>query len=253
MKIPRKNITKFFASKVYPLNPAYFRRIVNFAIFNEYFKPKKSSGFRVIQTISDGSIPKSDAEEKEEFDFIKKIIGSDKPITYLEFGVYQGRSIRSAAKIFSHHNSKFIGFDTFEGLPEKWTNLPKGHFDVDGKIPYVNDARIFFIKGLFQTSLHSFITSILTNDNLTNSNKYGIDIKNSTLIINMDADLYSSTLYCLTKLDPIIKSGTIIRFDEFFTLEDECMAFRDYVRAYYKNFEILAANDDGSHTIIRIK
>jgi len=86
----------------------------------------------------------------------------------------------------------------------------------------------------------------------SDKNDYGVDLKNSQLIINLDADLYSSTLYCLTQLDPIIEKDTIIRFDEFSSLEDEWLALRDYARSYYRDFEIIASSSDRWHTIIRI-
>ena len=83
--------------------------------------------------------------------------------------------------------------------------------------------------------------------------KYGSELKNQQLVINLDGDLYSSTLFCLTKLDSIISKGTIIRFDEFSSLEDEWVALRDYARSYYRDFEIIASSSDRWHTIIRIK
>ena len=212
---------------------------------------KKSRNFQIIR-VANKKIPKTDSEEKEELNFIKKIIG-DVPVTFLEFGVYEGKSIKNASEIFFHTKSRFVGFDSFEGLPEQWGRYhPRGTYDTMGRTPVINDDRIFFIKGLFQNTLPSFISNI-TKENSENTNDFKINLTNSVLIINMDADLFSSTLYCLTKLDPIIKQGTIIRFDEFLSLEDECIAFYDYIRSYYKDFEILAANDDLLHVIIRMK
>jgi hypothetical protein len=248
--IPRKIITNFFASVVYPLNPSYFKKIVNFAVINEFMKSKKSKNFQIIRA-TNKQIPKTDSEEIEEFHFIKNILGDDMPIIFLEFGVYEGKSIKNASKIFSHPKSRFIGFDSFEGLPESWGRYhPKGTYDVKGRVPKLNDDRVFFIKRLFQNTLSNFMSDITK---LNQKTQIILNLTNSALVINMDADVFSSTLFCLTKLDPIIKSGTIIRFDEFLSLEDECIAFYDYVRSYYKDFEILAANDDLLHVIIRIK
>src|ERR1700757_206646 len=56
-------------------------------------------------------------------------------LTYVEFGVYEGRSIKYFASTNKHADSKFIGLDSFEGLPETWGDMKKGTFNVGGNIP----------------------------------------------------------------------------------------------------------------------
>jgi len=59
----------------------------------------------------------------------KTIIGNV-PISFLEFGVYQGASMQAWTNLNTADESEFIGFDSFEGLPETWVNvkmiLPRG-------------------------------------------------------------------------------------------------------------------------------
>jgi hypothetical protein len=78
-------------------------------------------------------------------------------------------------------------------------------------------------------------------------------IKNR-LVINMDADLYTSTLYVLTKLDEIIVPGTIIFFDEFSSVLSEFRALDDYTSAYLREYRLLgatkASNDYYTHIAI---
>src|SRR5258705_3316710 len=79
-------------------------------------------------------------------------------IDYLEFGVFRGDSIRHWVKLNTQTNSRFYGFDSFEGLPERWRNgQDKGHFDVGGNIPKIDDPRVHFIKGWFNHTLPSFV------------------------------------------------------------------------------------------------
>ena len=93
----------------------------------------------------------------------------------LEFGVFSGRSINFLSSRFE----KIYGFDSFEGLPEKWhTNIEKGHFALK-KLPFVND-NVELIKGLFEDTLPKF---------------KGLKDNNSFIaFLHVDCDLYSSTI-----------------------------------------------------------
>ena len=47
-------------------------------------------------------------------------------------------------------NSQFLGFDSFEGLPETWNkNNKAGTFDAGGRMPMIDDTPVKFIKGWF--------------------------------------------------------------------------------------------------------
>ena len=88
-------------------------------------------------------------------------IGTKEKILLLEFGVFNGYSIHHFAEINRNPASKFIGFDSFEGLPEDWTpKCPKGTFSQSGQLPEVRDSRITFVKGWFSdTRSPSFMIS----------------------------------------------------------------------------------------------
>jgi hypothetical protein len=143
------------------------------------------------------------------------------PVTYLEFGVFEGESIKMIASLNDLPESRFIGFDSFNGLPETWFKVKKGGFDADGKIPVVSDKRISFVKGLFQDTLPEFLKSF----------KIGYP-----LLVMLDADLYSSTLFVLTILNSFFTKETVIIFDEFNDPLGEFRAFSDFIKAYNKDF-----------------
>src|SRR5262249_5377639 len=55
------------------------------------------------------------------WDLVVQNEGLDKlPVRYLEFGVYRGESISWWLNRLPHPDSRFTGFDTFTGLPERW-------------------------------------------------------------------------------------------------------------------------------------
>ena len=169
---------------------------------------------------------------KSRFDLYRYInaeIVKGGPIDYMEFGVWEGESIRYWSELNQHPDSRFYGFDTFEGLPEEWKfflkTLPKGSFDAKGDMPGFNDGRVVWIKGLFQDVLPGFLESFKINNQL---------------IINCDADLYSSTLYMLASMNPFLKPGSIAILDEITTVQ-EFKAFRDFTHSFARKYRVLAA------------
>lgn len=159
------------------------------------------------------------------YKYLNENILKNQAIDYLEFGVYKGDSIADWSSINSHQESRFFGFDSFEGLPERFDKShPKGDFNANGQIPQINDKRVKFVKGLFQKTLPEFLSEFKVK---------------SQLVINIDCDLYSSTLYSLTQLNSIIKPDTIILFNVFGNLQHEFLAFYDYVRSYNRDFQLI--------------
>jgi hypothetical protein len=139
------------------------------------------------------------------------------PITYLEFGVADGGTFAWWLKKITHPAAKFYGFDTFQGLPEDWGIHKKGSFSNEGQIPTFDDDRYQLYKGLFQETLQPFLKDF-AND--------------QPKLILLDADLYSSTLFVLTTLAPLLKNGDILVFDEFNSPRHEFRAFTDFKNAY---------------------
>jgi O-methyltransferase len=144
------------------------------------------------------------------------------PIDFLEFGVAYGSSLRWWVEHNRHPETTFVGFDTFEGLPEKWECWPAGTFTTNGKPPAIPDERIQFVKGLFQETLPQWLA--------------GREFTRRT-VVHLDADLYTSTLVVLTQLLPKLKNGTILIFDEFDNCLHEYRAFRDALAAYRREYE----------------
>jgi O-methyltransferase len=156
-------------------------------------------------------------------DFALSKLG-DVPLTYLEFGVKGGKSMTRMLQRFSHPHAKFVGFDSFEGLPEEWKHLQAGMFSTGGKVPGHRDPRVRYVRGWFQNSLSPY----LAEHDLTTA---------EPLFVNFDADLYGSTLFVLTQLWAKTDAYYFF-FDEF--MEDEVIALYDFTRAYPVELEFYA-------------
>jgi hypothetical protein len=136
-----------------------------------------------------------------------------KKVLYLEFGVYRGASMRYWSNALKHPKAQLHGFDSFEGLPEDWCySRGKGAFNVGGQVPKMDDPRVRLFKGWFQETLPSYQPP-----------------EHEVLVVNMDADLYSSTIYVLRRLRPHIRPGTFLYFDDMGQPEHEPKALFEFL------------------------
>jgi len=149
-------------------------------------------------------------------------IGAETPVALLEFGVFEGRSIRFWSTNFIAPETRIHGFDSFTGLPEDWTGkMVKGTFSTGGSTPIVDDPRVDFHRGWIQNTLPPFIKSFET-------------APGQALVVHIDVDLYSAALFIISTLWHYVDSYYII-FDEFGV--DENLAFMDFLTAYPIDFE----------------
>jgi hypothetical protein len=171
------------------------------------------------------AVPSRVAAREAVFDAAVSAI-RDKQVLYLEFGVWQGVSMRYWSNALHNPASRLSGFDSFEGLPEAWNqNYRKGHFSTGGQIPQIDDPRVQFFKGWFEETLPKYLPP-----------------EHEQLVINLDADLYSSTIFVLNSLRSHIKVGTYLYFDEFFDRNNELRAFDEFLAKTAMRFELLAAS-----------
>ena len=153
-----------------------------------------------------------------------------KPDTlWLEFGVASGYTINYISRFT---NDKVFGFDSFEGLPEKWRDgFDVGAFSRNGNLPIVND-NVVLIKGWFNETLENFIKT---------QNK-------KVSFIHMDADLYSSTKYIFNTLKDYIDTDCVIVFDELVNYPGfdgdtgELKAFYEFITENEVDYEWIGMN-----------
>jgi O-methyltransferase len=160
-----------------------------------------------------------------------------RPLDYLEFGVFEGKSLACWCDLNANPRSRFFGFDSFEGLPEQWNGAPAGTYSASGKLPAIDDARVQFIVGWFQQSLPKFLATYRPEN---------------PLVIHNDSDLYSSTLFTLTSLNSFIKPGTLVIFDEFYDPIHEYRALFEYACSYMRKFRVVAATPNFTQTAVQI-
>ena len=141
----------------------------------------------------------------------------------LEFGVYRGNSLRIIA---DQTAQAVFGFDSFEGLPEDWSNLQRqGQFSLQGVAPRFEQTNISLVPGWFEDTLPAFLDQH----------------PGPARFLHIDADLYSSAVTILKALRLRIVPGTVIQFDEYFNYpgweHHEHKAFQEFIRDTGMRFE----------------
>jgi len=165
-------------------------------------------------------------------DYAADHIGVSTRVTYLEFGVASGDSLRRAAARFTNPRTSLIGFDSFFGLPEDWyvgsqleRVIPRGTFSQHGKLPEFTDDRVSLVPGWFQNTVPEFFA------------EQKPDLSDGAVLVHFDADLYSSTLFLLTSIWPHISEYYFL-MDDF--SHDDIIALHDFTKAYPVSLDWLA-------------
>ena len=183
---------------------------------------------------SDGTKAKYEPSIRKHFQSVLDLIDIDG--YWMEMGVRGGRSV--AWLLEKYPNQEYHGFDSWEGLPEKWDIgagpiYQKGDMNVD--MPDFPD-NIKLHKGWFKDSLPVW------------KKQYTGPIA----FIHIDSDLYSSCKTTLEELNEQIVPGTILAFDEFINFrltkklqnwyKHEWKAFVEWIHRYNRKVEPLTRN-----------
>ncbi|MEI4281337.1 class I SAM-dependent methyltransferase [Klenkia terrae] len=155
---------------------------------------------------------------------------------YLEFGVASGGTLRQIAS--TAPAGAVFGFDSFEGLPEKWrAGFEVGAFAMEA-LPEVEGAEL--VVGWFDQTLPAFLAAH----------------PEPVAFLHLDADLYSSTVTVLEALQDRLQVGTVVMFDEYFNYpgweEHEHRAWVEFVDRAGVQFEYLGFTADDEQLSLRI-
>jgi hypothetical protein len=177
--------------------------------------------------------PRVDTRD-EIFELIARDV-ADERVLYLEFGVYEGASMRVWSRLLRNERSHLHGFDSFEGLPEGWSlEEGRGHFTTGGEPPAIDDPRIRFFKGWFDDTLPAYEPP-----------------PHERLVVNVDADLYASAALVLSTVETLLVPGSYLYFDELNDRVHELRAFDEFLARTRMRFRTVAASPELSHVAFR--
>jgi hypothetical protein len=142
---------------------------------------------------------------------------------YIEYGVFNGESIKEAYYTLRNQVSKYIGLDSFSGLPAvdhevdqsgsaMHKQFVKGNFCSQGYdfvrqnilSTGIHSDNILLVKGFFNESLNAELSAHLATIG-----------NGKASIIHLDADLYSSTIQALEFSYSFMQTGCWLLCDDY--------------------------------------
>jgi hypothetical protein len=165
----------------------------------------------------------------------------------LEFGTATGRTLNQFA--YWLPNKTIHGFDSWQGLPEKFNDLPAGHFAQE--LPKVL-PNCELVQGWFGTRPPQDQSNIAENMALA----FATTTQESIALLHLDADLYSSTKTVLSAFAKHIVPGTVILFNEYWNhptwKKHEYRAWQEHCKMHSIKYEYIGYASDHQEVAIRV-
>lgn len=165
----------------------------------------------------------------------------------LEFGTATGRTLNQFA--YWLPNKTIYGFDSWQGLPEKFNDLPAGHFaqPLPDVLPNCE-----LVRGWFGARPEQDRSGISDYTAPIFSRKHEEPIA----LLHLDADLYSSTKTVLDAFSAHIVPGTVILFNEYWNhptwKKHEYRAWQEHCKAHGVKYEYIGYTSDHQEVAVRI-
>ena len=124
----------------------------------------------------------------------------DRPWHVLEFGVASGYATRWwLDELRPAESLTWDGFDLFSGLPRPWRGLDAGAYGTGGEPPAINDPRITWHVGDVAETVGSVDATQLADGGR---------------LALFDLDLYEPTVAAWNFVQPLLRPGDLLCFDE---------------------------------------
>lgn len=165
----------------------------------------------------------------------------------LEFGTATGRTLNQFG--YWLPNKTIYGFDSWQGLPEKFNDLPAGHFAQS--LPEVS-PNCKLVQGWFgarptqdQSAIAEFTAPVFARQHQA-----------PIALLHLDADLYSSTKTVLDAFSAHIVSGTVILFNEYWNhrtwKKHEFKAWQEHCKMHGIKYEYIGYASDHQEVAVRV-
>ena len=192
----------------------------------------------------------------EALDWLIKARGGKLNGAYLEFGVCTGSSmiaLQRALESRKNINLKFIGFDSFEGLPDNAANQDNGVWKAGSFMSEKSRTEV----RLQENGIDAHLVEGWFSDTLNNDTRQKLEI-GSTPLIMVDCDIYTSAKEALEFSISHISGPTVILFDDWYSCgldkinEGEARAWKEIlaVNTDIQEVGLISSYNENSHIIM---
>ncbi len=139
-----------------------------------------------------------------------------------EFGVFRGSSYAYQAEQIKKYypSSSIVGFDSWQGLPEETSGvwIPERHAKGEYAAPKDEVLRKLSMIGLEPDEKKFRLIDGFYSDSLRPELRETFD---PLIFVNIDVDIYSSTIELLDFIEPMLRPGVILYWDDWRDPRDE--------------------------------
>jgi hypothetical protein len=166
----------------------------------------------------------------------------------LEFGTATGRTLNQFAHWLGPDHVVW-GFDSWQGLPEPFNDLPPGHFAQDLP-PVLPNCQL--VQGWFGARPPQDRSGIPEHT----APRFARTNTKPLALLHIDADLYSSTRTVLDAFAEHIVPGTVILFNEYWNhatwRKHEYRAWQEHVAQHNVRYEYIGYASDHQEVAVRV-
>ena len=165
----------------------------------------------------------------------------------LEFGTATGRTLNQFA--YWLPNKTIHGFDSWQGLPEKFNDLPAGHF-AQALPEVLGNCKL--VPGWFGSR------PVQDSSNIPEftAQAFAEQHNEPIALLHLDSDLYSSTKTVLDAFVNHIRPGTVILFNEYWNhptwKKHEFRAWQEHVAQHNIKYEYIGYASDQQEVAVRV-
>ncbi len=156
---------------------------------------------------------------------------------YLEFGVFKGASLLHAQKLadtMKLGQMRFIGFDSFQGLPPEPNQLKEMFYE--GQYSCGEDQVRTWLSQHGADWKRLMLVPGFYDQTLTERTKKELGVTKCAVAM-LDCDIYSSTKSALTWIDDVIGPGSIVILDDWDAYGDDERSWLDGQRRAMKEHQ----------------